>query len=220
MPLSLRYIEETDVLASVTYCGVSGGAAVSAWRYRRCVRVVRLAAHVRGDDSADGYRAVSQRCAPSGGAARLVSGRGVGHGEQRCRRQPLPPPASADYVVATGSARGAAVSPRVGGGCSGGVQRQQLPRGSWRAWRTDREESARGCLTDNTTYYYSLRDINCRQQRHRNSTEGNTPSAVSEAPKCVRWMELCVFHREGEKADNFWENGDNLVKSTWDAARA
>ena len=52
MPLSLRYIEETDVLASVTYCGVSGGAAVSAWRYRRCVRVVRLAAHVRGNDSA------------------------------------------------------------------------------------------------------------------------------------------------------------------------
>ena len=95
------------------------------------------------------------------------------------------------------------MSPRVGGGCSGGVQRQQLPRGSWRAWRTDREESVRGCLTDNTTYYYSLRDINCRQQRHRNSTEGNTPSTVPEAPQCVRWMELCVFHREGEKADNF-----------------
>ena len=109
------------------------------------------------------------------------------------------------------------MSPRVGVGCSGGVQRQQLPRGSWRAWRTDREESARGCLTANTTYYYSLRDINCRQQRHRNSTEGNAPSNVPEAPKCVRWMELCVFHREGEKADNFWENADNLLKSIWDA---
>lgn len=197
MPLSLRYIEETDVLASVTYCGVSGGAAVSAWRYRRCVRVVRLAAHVRGDDSADGYRAVSQRCAPSGGAARLVSGRGGGHGEQRRRRQPPPPVLTTQWQRASASARGAAVSPRVGGGCSGGVQRQQLPRGSWRAWRTDREESARGCLTDNTTYYYSLRDITAGSRGTETAQRG-IHHLLCQRPRnaCAGWNCVCFIERE------------------------
>ena len=184
------------------------------------MRVVRLAAHVRGNNSAL-TATVLCRSAVLPAAALLGSSAGEAAatassaaGGNR-RRQPV---LTTQWQRASASARGAAVSPRVGVGCSGGVQRQQLPRGSWRAWRTDREESARGCLTANTTYYYSLRDINCRQQRHRNSTEGNAPSNVPEAPKCVRWMELCVFHREGEKADNFWENADNLLKSIWDAA--